>query len=85
MIRQIQKQPLRLHLIELTRELYRDSVDDDQLQQSLEEKGMLKYASRLMQILHEQTLLDEGYMPLSPTDDRGTRQIRDLITNHLTI
>ena len=85
MIRQIQKQPLLLHLIELTRELYRDSVDDDQLQQSLEEKGILKYASRLMQVLHEQTLLDEGFMPLSPTDDRGTRQIRDLITNHLTI
>ena len=85
MIRQIQKQPLLLHLIELTRELYRDSVDDDQLQQLLEEKGLLKYTSRLMQILYEQTRLDEGFMPLSPTDDRGTRQIRDTITNHLKI
>ena len=85
MIRQIQKQPLLLHLTELTRELYRDSVNDNQLQESLEEKGLLKYASRLMQILHEQTLLEEGYMPLLPTDDRGTRQIRKLITNHLTI
>lgn len=85
MIRQIQKQPLLLHLIEITRELYRDSVDDDQLLQSLEEKGIQKYASRLMQVLHEQTLLEEGFMPLPPTDDRGTRQIRNLITNHLTI
>ena len=85
MIRQIQKQPLLLYLTELTRELYRDSVNDNQLQESLEEKGLLKYASRLMQILHEQTLLEEGYMPLLPTDDRGTRQIRKLMTNHLTI
>ena len=85
MIRQIQKQPLLLHLIELTRELYRDSVDDDRLLEALEEKGLTKYASRLMQVLSEQTLLDEGYIPLQPTDDRGTRQIRNLIANHLKI
>lgn len=84
-IRQIQKQPLMLHLIELTRELYRDTVKDDQLQEALEEKGLQKYASRLMEILHEQTLLDEGYMPIPPTDDRGTQQIRNYITNHLKI
>ena len=85
MIRQIQKQPLLLHLTELTRELYRDSVDDEQLHGLLEEKGLLKYASRLMQVLQEQTLLDEGFMPVPPIDDRGTRQIRYQITNHLEI
>lgn len=85
MIRQIQKQPLLLHLIELARELRRDTVDDDLLQEALEEKGLLKYASRLMKVLEEQTLLEEGFMPLPPTDDRGTRQIRNLITNHLKI
>ena len=85
MIRQIEKQPLLLHLVELARELRRDTVDDDLLRQALEEKKLLKYASRLMQILQEQTRLEEGYMPLPPTDDRGTRQIRKLITNHLTI
>ena len=85
MIRQIQKQPLLLHLVELTRELRRDTVDDGLLQEVLEEKKLLRYASRLMQILQEQTQLDEGFMPLPPTDDRGTRQIRKLMTNHLTI
>ena len=84
-IRQIQKAPLLLHLIELHRELLRDSVDDDRLAEALEEKHLLAYAARLMQVLHEQTLLDEGYMPLTPIDDRGTRQIRNLITNHLRI
>ena len=85
MIRQIEKQPRLLHLIELTRELYRDTVNDDLLQEALEGKKLTKFASRLMQVLHEQTLLDEGYMPIPPLDDRGTQKIRESITNHLKI
>jgi hypothetical protein len=85
MIRQIEKRPLLLHLIELTRELYRDTVNDDLLQEALEEKGLTKFAARLMQVLHEQTGLDEGYMPIEPLDDRGTQKIRESITNHLKI
>ena len=84
-IRQIEKQPLLLHLIELTRELYRDTVNDALLQETLETKGLTKFAARLMQVLHEQTRLDEGYMPLDPIDDRGTQRIRNQITNHLKI
>lgn len=85
MIRQIEKQPLLLHLIEFTRELYRDTVNDDMLLEAIEQKGLTKFAGRLMQVLHEQTLLDEGYMPIDPIDDRGTQKIRDQITNHLKI
>ena len=85
MIRYIEKQPRLLHLIELTRELYRDTVNDDLLLEAFEEKKLTKFASRLMQVLHEQTLLDEGYMPIDPIDDRGTRKIRESITNHLKI
>ena len=39
MIRQTEKQPLLLHLIELARELRRDAVDDDQLQQALQRRN----------------------------------------------
>ena len=85
MVRQLQGAPLLLHLIELHRELRRDTVDDDKLAEALEEKHLTAFAGRLMQILSEQTLLDEGYMPLDPLDDRGTRQIRNLIANHLRI
>jgi hypothetical protein len=85
MIRQIQKQPLLLHLIEFSRELRRDNVNDDRLQEVLEEKGLTKFAQRLIQVLSEQTLLEEGFMPLQPLDDRGTQQIRNYITNHLKI
>ena len=85
MIRQIEKNPLLLHLIELTRELYRDNINDDKIQEVLEEKKMSKYTGRLMQILKEQTLLDEGYMPLDPINDRGTEKIRREISEMLLI
>ena len=85
MIQQIHKQPLLLHLIELTRELYRDSIDDERLEELLEKKSLTGFAARLMQVLSEQTLLDEGYMPLSPINDKQTQQIRNTLTNHLKI
>lgn len=85
MIRQINKQPLLLHLIEFTRELYRDTVNDDLLATALEEKKLQKYTESLMQVLHEETGLDEGYMPLPPVDNRQTAHIRKQLTNHLKI
>ena len=84
-IHQIRQQPLLLHLIELTRELYRDTVDDDQLAEHLEEKKLTAFTQSLMQVLDEQTALDEGYMPLPPADNRLTRQIRKQLDNHLNI
>jgi len=85
MIKQIQQRPLLLHLIELTRELYRDSVDEEQFCKALDEHKLAPFAASLMQLLNEQTSLDEGYMPLNPTDNRLTNKIRKQITNHLKI
>lgn len=82
---QIHQRPLLLHLIELTRELYRDTVDDDRLAEVLEEKGLTDFTRSLMQILNETTGLDEGYMPLPQVDNSLTRQIRQQLTNHLKI
>ena len=85
MIRQVSKHPLLLHLIELTRELYRDNVNDERLISMLEDKGLTAYTARLMQVLSEVTRLDEGYMPVAPVDDKQTQRIRELLTNHLKI
>lgn len=82
-IRQIERKPLLLHLIELTRELYRDNVNDEKLCEMLEEKSLSGFAARLMQVLSEQVLLDEGFMPLDPIDDKQTEHLRKLLTNHL--
>jgi hypothetical protein len=84
-IGQLYKKPVLLHLIELTRELYRDTVNDDLLLTALEEKKLTRFAGSLMQILKEQTGLDEGFMPLAPCDNRLTAKIRKLLTNHLKI
>ena len=85
MIAQIRHQPILLHLIELTRELYRDTIDDSRLAEALEEKGLTAFTRSLMQVLGEQTGLDEGYMPLPAVDDRLTNQIPKQLTNHLKI
>lgn len=85
MIRQIEKEPLLLHLIELTRELYRDNVNDSKIREALEEKKLDRFAARLMQVLSQQTLLDEGYMPVDPVSDRGTRKINLQISQMLKI
>jgi len=84
-IRHINKEPLLLHLIELTRELYRDTVNDDKLCAKLEDMKLLSQAARLMQILSEQTMLDEGFMPMPPLNDRLTKHFRRLLANHLKI
>ena len=85
MISQVRHEPLLLHLVELTRELYRDTIDDERLAEVLEEKGLTDFTRSLMQVLSETTSLDEGYMPLQPVDNRLTRQIRQQLTNHLKI
>lgn len=85
MITQLHRQPLLLHMIELTRELMRDTVNDDQLYETLEGKNLKGFAASLMQVLSEETDLDEGYMPLSPQENRQTNKIRKLLTNHLKI
>ena len=84
-ISQIREQPILLHLIELTRELYRDTVDDEQLAEALRDKGLAPFSRALMQVLSETTGLDEGYMPLPPADNSLTQQIRRQLTNHLKI
>ena len=63
----------------------RDNVDDDSCRRYSKRKQLKNMRLRLMQVLTEQTLLDEGYLPIPPLDDRGTRQIRNLIANHLKI
>jgi hypothetical protein len=84
-IRQMIKSPTLLGVIELTRELYRDNVNDDKLSEQLEEANLTKNAARLIQVLSETTLLDEGYMPISPLNDKTTEKLRNNLKNHLKI
>ena len=84
-IRQLLKAPTLLGCIELTRELYRDNVNDDLLAEKLEDAGLTKSAARLIQVLNDELLLDEGFMPIDPLDDKQTDKLRNNLKNHLKI
>ena len=84
-IRQLLKAPTLLGCRELTRELYRDNVNDDLLAEKLEDAGLTKSAARLIQVLNEELLLDEGFMPIDPLDDKQTDKLRNNLKNHLKI
>ena len=83
---EMHKKPLTLkHFVELDRALRYTDVDDDWLCDALAESHQQKYFRRLLQVLTEQTGLDEGFWPAEPINDRQTRTIRNLLNNHLRI
>ena len=72
-------------LAELHKLLMTVSTDEERLVAELHARKLSPTAARIMQIAAEQTLLDEGFMPLPPIDDRKTETLRKLIYNHLKI
>ena len=73
------------HLAELDKELRFHECNEERLREDLQERGLMKFASRLMQLMNELTGLTEGFMPIYPLNDRLTRQMRKAIDNHLKI
>ncbi len=79
------KQLSLLRLVELDTALRFQSLDEDVLMQELDAAGMKPLFACILQILKEQTGLDEGFMPCEPTDNSTTEEIRNTINNHLRI
>lgn len=73
------------HLIELDRELREHGCEEEALADDLKERRLWAIASRLMQTASSLTGLTEGFMPVTPTNDRATRKLRKQIENHLKI
>ncbi len=73
------------HLCELDKELRDHGCDEEALAERLAELHLLKTARRLMQVMQEETELDEGFMPVAPLNDRTTRNIKRQLKNHLKI
>ena len=71
-------------IVQLHSALFLTDVDDVQLLQSLA-PPQRQLLSRLLQIASEESLLDEGFMPAPPINDRGTHLIRTLINTHLSL
>lgn len=88
--RQVRKLILRRqltisHLCEIDRELREHDVEEDHLCETLKDSHLYKLACRTMRLMDELTGLDEGFMPMSPLNDRITQQIKLQILNHLKI
>lgn len=81
----LRKQPCIRHLADLHIALSAPDINDEQLRIDLKDRNLLKHAQRLMAILQELTLLDEGFMPFAPINDKQTLLIREQIDNHLRI
>ncbi len=74
-----------LSLANLDQALRRDDVADDRLMEQMEEEHLCSFFASLLTVMHEQTGLDEGFMPCPPTEDKQTKRIRTTIQKHLQI
>lgn len=74
-----------LRLIELDAALRRDDLDEEKLLKEIESAGYKQLFRSLLQILSEQTLLDEGYMPCTPVDNQDTSRLRMELKKHLSV
>ena len=78
--------PLTLRqLVELDRTLRRPESDDEQIIDSLTEKRQIRYFRHVLQLLTELTLLDEGFLPAIPVNDRQTERLRQQLFTYLRI
>ena len=74
-----------LRLTELTKALYDDNLDEDALMRQVEEDKQRPLLQSLLQLLSEQTLLTEGFMPCPPIDSSDTQRLRSQLENHLKL
>ena len=86
LISQAEKEPANmLRLAEIHQALMRPSLDEETLIKRLESSKQLPFFGSIICLLKEQTLLDEGFMPCPPIDNRRTQQLRTTLKNHLRI
>ncbi len=73
------------HVVAMAQALRRPDADDELIEEALADKHLTRYFQRLLQILQEQLLQEEGFLPLPPIDDRQTQQLRNQLSRHLRI
>jgi len=77
--------PSLLRLTEIHQGLLNPRLNEDLLCSQLEEKGLLPLFASVLQLLREQTLLDEGFCPCQPVDNGETKRLRTKLQNHLKL
>ena len=74
-----------LRLTELTKVLHDDNLDEEALMSQTDAEKLTPLLQSVLQVLSEQTLLTEGFMPCAPADDNLTQNLRLQIENHLRL
>lgn len=75
--------PTLCQLVDIDQQLRHSDIDEDKLIDELEEAELKDQTARLMQLTHELTALDEGFMPLEPLDDKQTQTLRKKLAERL--
>lgn len=74
-----------LRLTEIDELLRREDMDEEKLLIELEEENLKPLFGCLLQILSEQTLFDEGFMPCAPVDNQETQRLRTQLASHMNL
>ena len=79
--------PTLLRLSEIARALRNPQLDEQRLLQRLDDgnlqgKNLRPLFASILQLLSEQFLLTEGFMPCPPADNRETQQLRRMLEQH---
>lgn len=69
-------------LNDLARTMMEADYDEDRMAELLNSQGLDAFAGRLEQIMLDQSILSEGFMPVSVVDDKTTDNIKEIITNY---
>lgn len=86
MLRDLQQNgPTLLRLADLHRALHDDLLDEERLMDTLKAEKLLPLMQAALQLLSEQTLLEEGFMPCQPVDNAMARQLRKALADHLRL
>ena len=67
------------HLASLYERMRKSDIDEERFADVLKALGILQFARRIIQILHEFFYMEWGFMPIAPLDDKGTEKIRRVI------
>jgi len=72
-------------LVDLTVRLFDDTLSDERLMSALRKTKQAGFFASLLTVLGETTLLDEGFMPCAPVDDKRSAAIRQALVRHLAL
>ena len=69
-------------LNDLAKTMMEADYDEDHMEELLNSLGLEEFAGRLEQIMLDQSILSEGFMPVSIVNDKTTDKIKEIITNY---